>query len=650
MKARILYIITIVTAMSGILTGTGCSSFLDVEQYVKDMTQYDSIFVKRTTTEQWLWDVYSYLNYTPSLSNGALYYASDEVIYNDSDMSCQRYQNGEYSPSDQLWEDRYTSMYVGIRTASIFIHNVYKCEEISRVDREGMEGEARFLRAYFYFTLVKQYGPVPLVPDEGQDISLSYEELALPRASLDDLVEFMVRDLELAAVALPTEYSSTYIGRVTQGAALALRAKILLYYASPLFNGNHDLFEVKDDEGKCLIPQEEDLSKWARAAAAAKEVIDLGSYELFTVRKTESTIPLADNVPSGNFPDGAGNIDPFESYAQLFNGETPATINYEFIFMRQNGNADVNTFVRKAFPYSHNGENNMGATMKQVKAYYMRDGYDMENSSDEHPYYTDGFTDDTTNDPFVPANCHRMWLNREPRFYASIAYNGCVWENATADMMDQNFQCNYYRAGADGKTLARPYQFPLTGIGVKKYYCPDDSWDEGGRITHKPHPEIRYADVLLWYAEALNEIPAGQEYTYSSVITGQPVVVSRDISQMRSAFRQVRFRAGLPDLTDAEYESPDLFREKLKRERQIEFFMEGARYFDLRRWKDAEVAENEAVTGMNIDMKGSGTQRERFYDETPSQITKVFMSKMYLWPFSDAELQKNTRLTQNPGW
>ena len=105
----------------------------------------------------------------------------------------------------------------------------------------------------------------------------------------------------------------------------------------------------------------------SRERTAAKEVIDLGSYELFTVRKTESTIPLAENVPSGNFPDGAGNIDPFESYAQLFNGETPATINYEFIFMRQNGNADVNTFVRKAFPYSHNGE-------KRVRAQY--DFYD----------------------------------------------------------------------------------------------------------------------------------------------------------------------------------------------------------------------------------------------------------------------------------
>ena len=317
--------------------------------------------------------------------------------------------------------------------------------------------------------------------------------------------------------------------------------------------------------------------------------------------------------------------------------------------MRQSG-ADVNSFVYKAFPYSHNGTNNMAATLKQVNAYYMRDGRDKDQASSEYPYYTSGFTTGDTNDPFVPNDCHRMWLNREPRFYASIAYNGCIWENGTADQRYQNFRCNYYRAGQDGKQLSRPYNFPLTGIGIKKYYDPDDSWDEGGRTTYKPHPEIRYADVLLWYAEALNELPDGEAYEFNHVIYDEPFIVKRDVNEIRKAFRQGRFRAGLPDLTDAEYRSPDTFRDKLKRERQIEFFMEGSRYFDLRRWKDAATEENEAVMGMNVDMKGSGTQKERFYETTPTQITKVFMDKMYLWPFTDDELKRNTKLTQNPGW
>lgn len=639
----------ILIVMFAALSMIRCGDFLDVQQYVKDMQQYDSIFVRENTTKQWLWEVYSSLSSTPSLSNGALYFASDEAIYNDANASCELYQNGQYSSTNPVWEDRYNAMYVGIRTASIFIHNVHRCLEVSSAERERMEGEARFLRAYFYFTLMRQYGPVPIVPDEGQDISLDYEELALPRATIDEMVDFMLSDLERAARILPSEYASTWVGRATQGAALALRAKILLYAASPLFNGNTDLFNVKDNEGRNLIPQEKDIRKWARAAAAAKEVIEMGVYELITVRATATTAPLPSNVPTAAFPEGAGDIDPFESYAQLFNGETPVTLNNEFIFMRQSG-ADVNSFVYKAFPYSHNGTNNMAATLKQVNAYYMRDGRDKDQASSEYPYYTSGFTTGDTNDPFVPNDCHRMWLNREPRFYASIAYNGCIWENGTADQKYQNFRCNYYRAGQDGKQLSRPYNFPLTGIGIKKYYDPDDSWDEGGRTTYKPHPEIRYADVLLWYAEALNELPDGEAYEFNHVIYDEPFTVKRDVNEIREAFRQVRFRAGLPDLTDAEYRSPDTFRDKLKRERQIEFFMEGSRYFDLRRWKDAATEENEAVMGMNVDMKGSGTQKERFYETTPTQITKVFMDKMYLWPFTDDELKRNTKLTQNPGW
>lgn len=641
---------TFLIALLALLSLVGCGSFLDVEQYVKDMQQYDTIFVKEKTTKEWLWEVYGSLNSTPSLSQGALYFASDEAIYNDQEASCELYQNGQYSSTNQIWEDRYNAMYIGIRTASILIHNVHRCTEVSSAERDRMEGEARFLRAYFYFTLMRQYGPVPIIPDQGQDISLDYDQLALPRASIDELVEFMVADLERAARVLPLEYASTWIGRATQGAALALRAKVLLYCASHLFNGNTDLFNLKDDQGRSLIPQQRDEGKWARAAVAAKEVIDLGIYELYTVRATGTTVPLAPNVSTEKFPFGAGGIDPFESYAQLFNGETPLTLNHEFIFMRQGGTADVNVFVHKSFPYSHKGVNNMAATLKQVNAYYMRDGQDKDQASAQYPYFTSGFTGTDTNDPFVPSDCHKMWINREPRFYASIAYNGCIWENGTADQKYQNFRCNYYRAGQDGKQLARPYNFPPTGISIKKYYDPDDSWDEGGRITHKPHPEIRYADVLLWYAEAINELPEGQVYNYNHVLTDEPISVKRDATEMKKAFQQVRFRAGLPDLTDADYNSPDTFRDKLKRERQIEFFMEGSRYFDLRRWKDAVIEENEAIMGMNVDLKGSGTQKARFYESTPTQINKVFMAKMYLWPFSDDELKRNVKLTQNPGW
>lgn len=643
--------IAIVSSMA--VLAAGCN-FLETDFYTKDMQQYETVFLKENTTKQWLWNVYSDVGAAPGISNGGTFYASDEMIWNDDGLNCEKYHNCQYGPSAQLWEDRYNQMYVGIRNASTFIHNVDRCEEMSRSDREAYKSEARFLRAYFYYQLMRQYGPVPLVPDEGQDISLSYEELALPRASIDEMVEFMCSDLEEAARHLPSEYPTSWIGRATVGAALALRAKILLYAASPLYNGNKEMFDLRDNEGRQLIPQEYDESKWARAAAAAKELISLGYYSLLTVNKTATTLPLPDACPTETFPNGCGGIDPYESYSQLFNGETPLTYNYEAIFVRQDGAADMNFLVYRSFPYSHNGQNDMGATMKQVDAYYQADGRDQNQSSEEYPHFKfgDGFVTSAEATTYVPRGCHKMWLNKEPRFYASIAFNGRKWENGTADTKYQNFTCNYYRAGADGKQLSRPYNFPLSGIGIRKYYNPDDSWDTGGRTTSKPQMEIRYADVLLWYAEALNELTDGAEYSFDDVWGEGKITVKRDVEEMRSAFRQVRFRAGIPDLSDSEYADQDVFRDKLKRERRIEFFMEGNRYYDVRRWKDAPVDDNEPMMGLNVDIKESAnsSQKEMFYETTAIAMTKVFMTKMYFWPFSDGELKRNSKLTQNPGW
>ena len=627
-------------------------NFLETDYYTKDMQQFESIFLKENTTREWLWNVYASMVSAPGIQNGGTFYASDEMVWNDDGGNCEKYHNCQYNADTQLWEDRYRSLYVGIRNASVFIHSVNRCTEISQSDRNSYQAEAKFLRAYFYFQLIRQYGPVPLIPDEGQDITLSYEELAIPRAPMDNLVEFIVKDLEEAVPYLPSEYPTSWLGRATVGAALALRAKVLLYAASPLFNGNTEMFDMKDCDGNQLIPQTYDESKWARAAAAAKEVIDLGKYQLMVVNPTSDTPALPEACPTAAFPNGCGGVDPYESYAQLFNGEVPLNYNTEVILVRQDVRANMNFFVHRAFPYSHNGANDMGATMKQVEAYYQADGRDAKQASTEYPAfkYGDGFVSAAEATQRVPRGVHKMWLNKEPRFYASIAFNGSRWENGTADTKYQNFACNYYRAGSDGKQLSRPYNYPLSGIGIRKYYNPDDSWDTGGRTTNKPQIEIRYADVLLWYAEALNELTTS--YTFSDAWGEGSITVSRDVEQMRSAFSQVRFRAGIPDLTDAEYASQDIFREKLKRERRIEFFMEGNRYYDVRRWKDAPIDENEPLMGLNVDVKESAnvTQKEMFYETTPVQMSKVFMTKMYFWPFSTGELKRNSKLTQNPGW
>ena len=672
MKKYILYILVGIASW-GLAS---CNGFLDVDQYFNDLYQLDSVFTKRSTTEQWLWKVYSRLDANREICNkmsSGFNFASDDLFYGDrtATVPCQSYQNCEYSPSKMLNEDRWGNLYCGIREASTFISNVDQCTELTNDQIEDYKAQARFLRAYFYWMLIKQWGPVPLLPDEGLDINLSYEELSTPRNTYDECVDYIVAEFEEAAIHLEQERSTAYLGMVTKGAALAARAKVLLYAASPLYNGNHDLFELKDEAGNPLINQNYDERKWARAAAAAEEVINTGWYELYTVPVSEETVLPPAEVRSREFPYGCGRIDPYESYRQLFNGAIrDMKDNREFIFYRQFNNAgatggeDLIDLVKHSYPHNSgwDGWNTNAVSLKQVDAYYMFDGRDKDNASEGYPYHEDGFiTADDADSVYKFVNraseekyqVSRRFGNREPRFYASISFNGCVWEsenayknqNGTVDI--QNKPCNYYRGGENGKTSSEPEFCPFTGIGLFKYYHPDDTWQTSGAVyqTYKVEPTIRYADVLLWYAEALNELT--QEYSFPTYDGRGTVTVSRNVEKMRSAFSQVRFRAGLPDADN--YDDAAQFRVTLKRERQIELFAESARYFDLRRWKDAPTEEVGPIKGFNINITSS--KREDFYKETViSRVQKRWMDKMYLWPIPKNETDRNVKLQQNPGW
>jgi hypothetical protein len=192
-------------------------------------------------------------------------------------------------------------------------------------------------------------------------------------------------------------------------------------------------------------------------------------------------------------------------------------------------------------------------------------------------------------------------------------------------------------------------RYIATGIGIKKYYHPRDCFDHanGGVYYYKAEPAIRYAEVLLIYAEALNELKGS--YSIPTYDKQGTIPVSRNVNEMSGAMTPVRVRAGLPDLDEAIYADANAFRKAVKRERQIELMGEGHRYFDLRRWKDAAVEETMPIQGFNMNMVKA--QRDLFYIpvEIP-YLPSVFVDKMYLWPISHAELKRNKKLTQNPGW
>ena len=684
---------------------SSCSDYLNSEKYFKDRRTIESTFTNKQHVEEWLAYAYSFLkgeNYevtTKGPSENPFCFA-DDMYYGDRDktinptkneLSYNMFKLGEYDENSYN-TGAWTACYKGIYQASIFIHNIDLCQEMADWERADYKGQARFVRAYYYWLLLRRYGPVPIMPDEGTDYTQSYEEIATPRNTYEEVVQFISDEMQQAAQELQyVRRTDAYnIGRPTRGAALAVRAYAQIFGASPFANGNDDEYaqQLVDNEGNRLLSPTYSEEKWAKAAAACRDVIELGCYDLIHVGHSDSdngpsdrptVAPPADGeFSTKGWPNGWQDIDPLRSYRTVFDGTQLPASNQELIFTR--GTTNIDMMVLHQMPKDDGGWNCHGMTQKMLDAYYMNDGRNCPGMNDMYadvPEYANagrvdpnprrtGFTTEADLEAgkypelgwkagqatSAGMNVSLQYVEREPRFYASVAYNGATWYflGLTSNRpQDTNQQVWYYFGSSDGY---RNDGFYLrTGIGIKKWVNPDD-WTENNDNTHfiaKAETAIRYADILLLYAEALNELTSNQRYSIPSWDGATTYDIGRDKAEMERGIHPVRIRAGLPDYDDATYADADLMRTALKRERMIELMGEGKRYFDLRRWKDAPLEESLQIYGCNVFV-GEGN-REEFHRPIPIyNLPATFSEKLWLWPIRHEELKRNPKLTQNPGW
>lgn len=701
------------------LTVSSCSDSLDADKYLADRRTIETVFTDINQTNGWLAQSFAYLRNELAdvrTKSGAYSHCfADDMYFGDRDSrrgdlwnpmdSYNALKQGDYD--ENFGSGFWFNAYKGIFQASVFIHNIDLNDKLTETERLDMKGQARFVRAYYYWLLLRKYGPIPIVPDEGADYTLSYEDLSIPRSSYEEVAEFIGAEMIQAAKELQSwsrfqgNTDPTSIIRPTKGAALATRALAYIYAASPLANGQlangvHDPVvtdafakSLRNNDGKQLLSLNYDEKKWARAAAACRDVMECeANYELYhagvnTVdNKTKGypktiTPPRDGDFSEKNWPEGWADIDPYLSYRDFFNGEVGLD-NSEIIFSRgynatTSRHDNIDGMVTHQLPNSLFGWNCHGLTQKMVDAYYMNDGSDVPGKDSElnggdGSERPQGWTSTRGDYPYTKypplgQNVSMQYANREPRFYACVAFNGSYWWDACPTRSNAYRQVFYYRGttktqSSSGTTVtsndgySNGSYFLRTGIGIKKWVNPNDfryALDAGdyGNIKQKWEPAIRYADILLMYAEAVNELTGS--YQIASWDGTKTYDVSRDVNEIKRGVRPVRCRAGVPDFKPEVYASAELTREKIKRERMIEFLGEGKRYFDLRRWMDAPVEEAKVIYGCNVMM--TEKQKDEFQRVVPVySLPTVFSDKMYFWPICFSELKRNKNLVQNPGW
>jgi hypothetical protein len=576
----------------------------------------DLIWSTRANAESYLYNIYGYIVETDGGDFSAMG-ASDESSVSIPGTNVRQMVAGNWSPVNAYF-DYWDNYYRGIRSSFIFEANIDRVPltQLSVTLKNQYKAESRFLRGWFYWQLIKQYGPVVKVTEA---ISLNDDFNKYPRSSFDECKDYVNQLMDQAAAGLPAEWGTTSnYGRPTKGSCLAVKAQIALLAASPLWNGNSAFASFKNQDGKQLAPTAYDANKWKVAADAAKAVIDLGSYKLFT-----------------NLDNGGTVFDPYLSVRDLF----ITNWNSEIIFSRNSWNYAGYT---KCVTPGAGGYSMYNATQNIVDAFYMNNGRTIDDP--QSGYVASNF---------VQSNGAKYWehkkgqwnmyANREPRFYAYIQYNGRpVLPAPTVD--DKNYYSStenvdgtgraefYYNGKAGAKASGASNN--ITGYDVLKNVSPADNIRQW-TANYRPFILLRYAEILLDYVEALNEYdPANQN-----------IVIYLD---------QIRSRAGLPGIETVypgAIGNKDLMRKYILRERQVELCFESDRYYTLIRRLSLGADENQTIYGLNVntDDQGQGFSFGAFYNKTLFQ-KRVWNNKMYLFPISQYQLDRDRALVQNHGW
>ncbi len=467
------------------------------------------------------------------------------------------------------------------------------------------------MRAYFYWTLMKLYGPVVLVGDKIGEVDDNYQQA---RSTWTECINYVLSEMDAAKEMVPERHvvvatgadDLSQTGRITKLIIEAVKSQITLYDASPLFNGNAGMANFKNKDGQALMNTSYDATKWARAATAAKEAIDhaasLGK-KIFKVTNADAFVAAFNSTRDlhlTGWSDEGIWIRTVTAYAQW----------------------EIDAAPRAANGSTTNS--NLTPPQEMVDHYRMLNGKRINETGSG--YSETGFTNSAKTNYYV-AGTSNMYVNREPRFYNTFTFNG-----STVPFIAKTGQTHvqFWPAGNSGNGGGSEVRYSRTGYLVRKNTNPARNLSNNAGNIVRPAMYIRLGELYLNYAEALNESNPGHA----------------DILFYLNA---IRTRGGIPALSGSI--SQDDMRKHIRLERCIELAYEGHRFYDVRRWKsvnDADDRQGGEFTGLNV-LNGASLTDPVFYTRT-RVATRAWDDRFYLFPLPQSELNRNTKMVQPPGY
>ncbi len=623
--------IFIALAFGSTISLTSCSDFMDItptDQYSEDM-----VFSDPALTQAFVNNLYLYVRH------GALEHTLDGLTddaYFTHNYGQKPVNEATVSESDLQWFNnwnnpfRWVDRYMGIRYCNIIIQNIDQVPPKSGFDLDQMRGEAHLIRAWLYTELIRGYGGVPLV-DEVFDMN-DIEGMQKPRNTMDECLDFIVRDCEMAEQLLPETVDDNNLGRVTKYVATGLKARALLHVASPLYaDRSINTLSVNHFSG-------DRSSTYRKAKEAAVQVINSSIFSLVDCTG-------GDNIARANkWNNMMTSLNNEQMFVRLFSTEA----------------GDKNWLGLQHGP---NGYHNWaGTTPSQdlVMAFEYEDG-----------------TIGTGMTKVGDYQLGNPYNGREPRFYATVGTDGNEWGRprpSDAQGLDPTplgrLQCGYYEVN-DGDAnieLALPngQTVKFKGMnGIDTRQGPIEDWN--GSWTGY------YERKLIDPAVDAQYYPQSVPWTFMRLaemylIAAEAAIENNELEEAAGYLDAVRGRIGIKTTREAltaqgkSFNQADM-REFVRHERRVEFAYENNRYFDIRRWMIGDECGNKQLTGVLVYglLKPGQTQMKPYihnedkYDyhywikDLSGREARKWDNKMYFAPIKRDEINRNPNLVQNPG-